>query len=73
MIVNTHHESYSVMYVTVSTELILPQILYLILKSDVLRDVICGILAYFELPVLKVGIRGSENLSHLLKVYGTRT
>ena len=66
LIVNTHHESYSVMYVTVSTELILPQILYLILKSDVLRDVICGILAYFELPVLKVGdqrLREFESLA----------
>ena len=45
LIVNTHHKSYSVMYVIVPTKLVLRQILYLILKSDVLRDVLCGILA----------------------------
>lgn len=44
--VNTYHEAYSVMCVIIATKLILPQILYLrILKSDVLRDVLCGVLA----------------------------
>lgn len=65
LIVNTHHESYSVMYVKVSTELFLPQILVVNLESDVPRDVLCGILAYFELPVLKVGNQEQEEFESL--------